>query len=245
VPRGFGRTLDIAANVAVVVVVVVLVAQMTGISRLAASPFRTSADSGAPGAAHHQQNVTKLQRLASGAHTRGPVDPKVHIVVFGSYRCGHCVRFMAEIDEILLKYPDHVALSYRHNEGKPNPLSAGYRFALGAECAGDQGMFNEFSAAVYRNTASHATNPVLDQIATEVGVPDVPELLDCVARRKHAPTLAAADSLVTSMGIEVTPVWFIDEVPRLGAPAPGEFETIILKAFGRAEARARMISRGR
>jgi predicted DsbA family dithiol-disulfide isomerase len=182
-------------------------------------------------------------RLITGAHAKGPADAKVQIVVFGSYRCSFCIDFMAELETVRAKYPEQLRIHYRHNEGRPDPANVGYRLALAAECAADEGKFNEFSAGAYRSRAPYARNPVLVAIAKEAGVADTTALLQCVEERRHAPRLAAADSLVNQLGLTSTPFWYMNGVPYKGAPNEGQLEGMILKALNRAQERDAALNR--
>lgn len=74
-------------------------------------------------------------------------DGKVVITEYGDYECPACINEHFVVKQIVSEYKDKVVLDYRHF-----PLSFhkfAMKAAIAAECARDQGKFNEMHNALY------------------------------------------------------------------------------------------------
>jgi len=140
---------------------------------------------------------------------------------------------MAALDQIRVKYPDHLAISYRHVVGTPDPASTSYRLALAAECAAEQERFEQFNASVYRDPPRVAPNSVVLALAKSSGVPAADEFLSCLNGRKYADKVAADNALARQIGVDATPYWFLNGVGNRGAPDPPALEKLIVREFRR------------
>ena len=84
------------------------------------------------------------------AHTRGPSDALVTIVMFEDFQCPFCARAVETMKEIEKEYGQDVRFVFKHN---PLPMHRDAKpAALAAEAAGRQGKFWKMHDLMFENT---------------------------------------------------------------------------------------------
>jgi protein-disulfide isomerase len=130
-------------------------------------------------AAAEDRRVANWRELQSTGHRIGPPHAAVTIVEFGDFECPACRGFFGAFEAVRVKYPDKIALVYRHW-----PLSYhrfAYPSARAAECAAAQGRFAEFYSFMFSKQDSLGLIAFSD-VAKRIGVADVAVFEKCIAR---------------------------------------------------------------
>ncbi|MFH0892385.1 MAG: thioredoxin domain-containing protein [Candidatus Falkowbacteria bacterium] len=119
---------------------------------------------------NRQENLEKINRLISGEedanYWMGSADPKVTIVEFSDYSCPYCRDFFPKIREIGLKYKKDVKIIFR-DYPVVNVYAA--NLALGARCAGEQGLFWLMHDKLFLNQGITGKEEILE-LAKQAGV---------------------------------------------------------------------------
>lgn len=146
--------------------------------------------------------------LAEGGHRRGTANTPVVIVEFADYQCPSCERARFSLDSLLRQRPSDVSLVYRHY-----PLKLSHRYseeaANAAECAADQGRFNEFSKALFDSQAEIGQR-TWAAFALRAGVADTTRFDRCVERRDFAKRVDADADAADEVGLVGTPTLVIN-----------------------------------
>lgn len=92
--------------------------------------------------------LTGLTPVDKNDHIMGAKKPKVTLIEYSDFECPFCQRFHPTIKQIAAKYPNDVAVVYRHFPLESiHPNARGY--AVASECAGQQGKFWEFADTLF------------------------------------------------------------------------------------------------
>lgn len=169
--------------------------------------------------------VDNWAEIAATGQRMGPVGAPVQIVEFSDFQCPFCATFSTTLRKVRAKYPDRVAVLYRHA-----PLDAIHpharRAALAAECAGEQGRFEPYHDRLFAQQDSIGVKPWA-RFAAEAGVPDTAAFSQCVREERRMPNVARDADLARRTGIDVTPSIVIDGTLVPGTLSEAELETWI------------------
>ncbi len=158
--------------------------------------------------------VSDWQSYASTGHRLGASDPLVTVVVFSDYECAACNLFAKQMDSVLLKHPESVAMVIRHFPIEDHDLARPASEA--AVCAAEQGRFLEYHRVLFEKPELLEKRPWGD-FALEAGVRDTTALLDCLQAER---TKAAIDRDLMAgrrLGIEGTPTFLVNGTQYAGA----------------------------
>ncbi len=170
--------------------------------------------------------------LTAVGHRFGPVDAKVTVVEFGDFECGACRQFAAQgLPEVLSKYPNEVAVIYRHF-----PLPS-HRFAKpsaqAAECAADQGQFKPYHDALFAKQDSLGVKSFVSY-ASDAGVPDLERFEQCVTDGRLGMDVVERDlALATGLELQGTPTLVINGTVVFGGSRMMNYVESALKETGR------------
>jgi protein-disulfide isomerase len=162
---------------------------------------------------------------ASQAHSLGPADAPVTIVMFLEVQCPFCVRGSATIDALRERYGDQLRVVYKHFplafHDKARPA------AIAMEAAANQGRFWEYRDALYaRANELRGNEELFAQIAQQIGLEP-----SRFQRDLDDPATAArvdADMQYGStLGVTGTPAFFVNGYPIRGAQPESSFAEII------------------
>jgi protein-disulfide isomerase len=163
--------------------------------------------------------------LAQSGHRVGPERAAVTVVEFVDFQCPSCERFAKVIAGLRHRYPNDLAVVYRH---LPLPYHKhAYAAARAAECAADQGRFEAFHDALFANqggldtvgwTALARTAQVHDLVAFET----------CRSRDDSVSAIQADVVAASRLGATHTPTvvvngWWI----RGGVPRAPRMDSIV------------------
>ena len=105
---------------------------------------------------------------------------------FGDFQCPACRSFFREIEEVRKAHPELISLSFRHS-----PLSyhrQAYPSARAAECAADQGRFEDMYKVLYSEQDSLGHVPY-SELGRKAGVTDLTKFARCVADTVPVPRI--------------------------------------------------------
>ena len=122
-------------------------------------------------------------RFAKTGRWLGPRDASVMVLVFSNYLCGHCVQFDETLVTLRYRYPEHVAVVFKHFV-VPG-ASADLKIPLGLECAAQQGRFWEYLSAAFKAGRLKTYSDGWRTLAISTGVPDLPDFEQCVQGGRH------------------------------------------------------------
>ena len=166
----------------------------------------------------------------SGAPFRGPEDAPVTIVEFSDFQCPFCRRVQPTLAKLQDKYGEKVRWSF-----KDLPLinihPQAVKAAEAARCAGDQGKFWEFRAAIFEQ--NQVNRSVLDQTAEQLEL-DQEKFSACLDADTYADAVHADLKEAESLGLSGTPAFLINGVLLSGAQPYEQFEQVIERELAKA-----------
>ena len=158
----------------------------------------------------------------------GPSDAPITIIEFSDFNCPFCQRWHNEtFQELLNAYPEQIRFVY-----KDFPVvgggTVGMSAAQAANCAGEQGAYWEFHAALFSGSQPFNRSGY-QAYAAETGI-DAEALLACIDSGRHAEEIT--DDLQYGAGLGITPTFFINGIPLVGAQPLLRFIEIINQELG-------------
>jgi protein-disulfide isomerase len=173
------------------------------------------------------QAVRRYEVATDNDPAVGPQDAPVTIVEFSDYQCPYCQRWYSEVyAKLLSTYKDKVRFVYRDFPLKsihPNAQSA----AEAADCAGEQDAYWQYHDALFNAKYGLGTQAYL-QYATDLEL-DVNAFTTCVQERRYKSEVDADFSYATELGINSTPIFFVNGIAVVGAQPFEVFQQVIDK----------------
>ena len=177
-------------------------------------------------AEHGYKLLLKPPRFDVKAEARpslGPSSAPVTIVEFGDYQDPYSGRSEETLRQIRANYGDKVRTVFADfpTPKLPNAMDA----ARAARCAGEQGKFWELHDALYADQTKLA---VKDLKATAAKLKlDTAKFDDCLDTHKYDSDIEKDIAEGKSLGVDGTPVFYINGRPVLGPQPADKFEKII------------------
>ncbi len=156
---------------------------------------------------------------------RGAAAAPVTIVEFSDFQCPFCKNALPTIKQVRDKYGDKVQWMFKDfplNEIHPQAQAA----AEAAHCAEEQGKFWEYHDALFGIAPSFSTDAFMT-LATTVGVKDPTAFQACIDSHKYKARVDESTALGQTVGVDGTPMFFINGIALSGAAPLPEFEKII------------------
>lgn len=175
----------------------------------------------------------KWKELTERGHRLGNASAPVQVVLFSDYQCPYCRSITPTIEQLMAKYPDAVAVTYRHfllEDIHPHARSA----AIAAECGGEQGRFAAMHRVLFDNAAQLGQVP-WTELAAQAGVPDQAAFIDCSDDSRHADAIAKDLSAVVDVGIGAVPALVINGVVITGAKPLEVVDRLVQDALAKKE----------
>ena len=158
----------------------------------------------------------------------GSQDAKIKIVEFFDYECPFCRRIQPTLNEVRRRYPNDVAIIYRHF---PLPYhSAAYPSAIASECANEQGKFEAYHATLFEHQ-DQATNIDWVGLARNVGIPDVTDFRECIEQNILSEKIYSDILLGESLEITAIPTLIVDGMVFQGVLDTNDLDKIVQKAL--------------
>lgn len=163
--------------------------------------------------------------LFSGGQLIGAKDATVRIVEFADFECPACRRFHQTTLAFVRKtYPEKVAVAFRHF-----PLDY-HRFAMpaarAAECAADQGRFEEYHDLLYSKQDSLGLKSFVE-IASEAGIPDLITFETCAKGVSKDTKIKADLALAVALKAAGTPTILVDGLMYSSVPDSAKLDSLI------------------
>ena len=161
-------------------------------------------------------------QIAAAGQRMGPAGAPVQIVEFSDFQCPFCATFAETLRKVRAKYPDRVAVLYRHypiQQIHPYARTAG----LAAECAGEQGRFEAYHDRLFAQQDSIGTKP-WERFAADAGVADLDTFTRCMREERLLANVDRDAKLAEESGIQLTPSIVIDGTLIPGALSEAELE---------------------
>lgn len=174
-----------------------------------AAPTQPPAESEQSGAAPIGSICTSFNSQVSDTDwVRGKADAPVTILEYSDFQCPYCAKIAPILTQLLAKYPEDVRIVFRHFPLPGHSLSV--ISAQAAEAAGNQGMFFEFSDAIF---ADQATWSNLDEAGAQAYYVQQAQLLGLDAEQFQADMISdetvqkvnAAQNLAYTENVSYTP----------------------------------------
>lgn len=147
----------------------------------------------------------------AGAHTRGPENAQVPIVLFCSMQSVWCGRLVRDLKAVRTKfYPKRVRVIFHHLFDENDPGQPGARLAHeAAMCAHDQNRFWRFFdrtyAQMYRRTSARPLSIGELKTRAKVSGLDVTQFVTCLESGKNAKVVDSAVAASRAAGVTKTP----------------------------------------
>lgn len=157
---------------------------------------------------NEQGNDEKPVKVSVSAtdHIRGKKNAPITIVEYSDYQCPYCKSFHTTMKEVMKNYPDDVRWVLKHYPLNFHPFAQ--KAAEGAECAGEQNKFWEYSDKIYENQ-DNLSSEMLSQTAKDLGL-NAQKFDNCLSSGKMAAKVKADLSEGQALGVRGTPGSFIN-----------------------------------
>lgn len=174
-----------------------------------------------------QADDSPLRSAAALGWSEGAASAPVRVVEFSDLSCPYCASFhegtraalrqeFVEEGQVHWITVSYVSGQYRHSEAA----------AIGAECAGRQGRYEDFSAgmlarqAAWVRGAASGVAEAVSSVADELAL-DSSAFTACLADPAVRTRLEAVLTMAREAGVRGTPTWFVDGFPVMGdLPTP-------------------------
>jgi predicted DsbA family dithiol-disulfide isomerase len=171
--------------------------------------------------------------LLKSGHRTGEPDAPVVVVVYNDYRCGFCVRLHRTLQVLTSRYPQHLAVVWKHFGEAKSALGRQYLVPLGAECAAEQNVFEQYHAAAFDAGTILDYADAAQQVASDIGVPDTVLFRECVESRRYSSRVRHQYDEARQMGVEVTPTLFVNGIRIMGSLPLDSLDALIVSEFPR------------
>ena len=166
----------------------------------------------------------------SEAPMRGSDSAPIRIVEFSDFQCPFCRRVQPTLQKLQDEYGDKIQWSF-----KDLPLISihpdAHKAAQAARCAGDQGKFWEYRAALFE--AQQISDALHDQTVADLSL-DKAAFDACLESGTHSAAVDADLEEAQSLGLNGTPAFVINGVILSGALPFEAFQEVIDAELARA-----------
>lgn len=169
----------------------------------------------------------QISKLPDDDAVMGDPNAPITLIEFSDFQCPFCARFFQEtlpsIEENYIK-TGKVKLIYRDfplQDKHPQALLA----SLTAECAHEQGKFEEMHDVIFAGQADWAGNPkaldLMNSYAKQIAL-NTKQFSECVTSKKYGAEVQKDLVDAVGIGVKGTPAFFINGKPLLLGAVPYE-----------------------
>jgi protein-disulfide isomerase len=152
----------------------------------------------------------------------GRVNAKLTVLEIADLECPYCRAFHRDLQTFVKEHEGDVRVVFLHYP-LPN-----HRFAMpaarAADCALEQGRFDEFVAEIFRQQDSLGLRP-MTSFAAIAGVPDTVAFRKCTASLSEHPRIASGQRYGNSIGVRGTPTVILNGWRIPGTPSKAVLTT--------------------
>ncbi len=172
--------------------------------------------------------IADWRSYAREGHPAGPANAPVKIVVFSDFQCPFCGTLAARLDTLQARYPEEIAILYRHSplQIHPSAVSA----AKASECAGLQGRFKAFHDALFAAQDSIGVWS-WNRFALRAEVPDTLTYQRCLAGSFAMAAVKRDMDAAGRLGVTATPTLLINHIRLQGARPLDTLEAHVERAL--------------
>lgn len=176
-----------------------------------------------------QRQVADWRSYASTGHRVGPDSATVTIVEYEDFECPVCGEFnRGPFKDVASRFPGRVAVVHKH---WPLPMHRlAYPAARAAECASEQGRFEEYRQLLYDKQDSLGLK-TFQEFAVSAGIGDLPRFNACYSNSKRVGVIEHDINEAKALGAHGTPTLMINGLMLVGAPDSIELERYIKQAI--------------
>jgi protein-disulfide isomerase len=166
---------------------------------------------------------------------KGPADALVTIVESSDFECPFCKRVGPTMKQVEDAYPGKVRFVFKHN---PLPF---HPKALPAAIAAEEGRAQGGAAKFWEmhdrlfGSAPALERPALEQVAKDAGL-DLAAFKKALDENRHEARIRRDQALVTGLGANGTPTFFVNGRKIAGAVPFEAFKAVIDEELARADA---------
>jgi protein-disulfide isomerase len=147
------------------------------------------------------------------------------ITEFSDFQCPYCRRLKAALDTIMGRYPNDVAVIYRHFPlTKLHPYASPAAYA--SVCAAQQGRFQGFYDVVFARQDSLGKLP-WTAMAARAGVRDTVAFSRCLADSASVQAIAVDRQAGDQLKVRGTPTVLVDKWRVPGTPTTAILDSIV------------------
>ncbi len=178
---------------------------------------------------HSRPTVLANWRLfAASGHRLGPAKAPVTLVVFSDFECPYCRVLMERLHVLRRRYPEQIAILYRHFPSAAHPEAV--PAARASECADEQGRFEAFASALFAQQDSIGLVD-WDYFARKAGVADLPRFRRCSAASAAVPELSRDSAAGKQLPVVATPTLLINERRFVGVQPLDSLDSYVRRAL--------------
>lgn len=186
----------------------------------------------AAGPVGEQLRPAVFARIATAGRRLGPEDAPVVIVVYSAYACGHCAEFEGTLVRLRRRYPDHLAVVMKHFV--PTAVRTDIEAHEAAECAADQGKFDEFTQAYFRIGQTRVAREPWREIGDSIGIPNRTGFAACVHSGQFSKLIESDTEEGVLLGVAGTPTSFVNGTRVVGTVSFDALERFVAEQLGRS-----------
>lgn len=194
-------------GIVVLIIFIVILIILIAIGFFIINFIKNQPINGSPGPAE-QELTQKYNKLIQGpGHNYWLGNPGASIVIveFGDYACPHCRNSFPKIREISLKHKDKIKIIFRDY---PSVAEHSLALALGANCAGEQGLFWVMHDKLFLNQGI-ASKDKIYELAKQIGA-DTIKFDSCFKNKKYLANIEKDINDAKALQLGGTPTWFIN-----------------------------------
>ena len=167
----------------------------------------------------------------------GPEDAPLTILVYSNYGCGYCASYQATLEALRQRYPQHLALVFKHfTPGAGIDLR---RVHQAAACADDQSRFYEFHQEYFRSSRSRLAREHWRAIAQDAGLRNADLLTASVRSAKFALIVSQHTREGQAMGVTETPTSFLNGTRLVGDVPFDVLDRIVARSLREGQTEAK------
>lgn len=174
------------------------------------------------------RTVSDWHQLSESRAKHGKADAEVVIVEFSDFSCPYCAQMVSPLQQLAQKYPDQIAIVYRHLPRPGNAYS--YKAAIAAECGGRQNLFMRVRETLFEHQRN-ASERSFDHLVSSVGIPDATAFNDCLNDADMSKVIDDDVAAATSVGISATPTLVINDKILVGARTFEQLDSFVMAAM--------------
>ena len=160
---------------------------------------------------------SRVSQSSVPAKAKGNPQAKLKIVEYIDFQCPACAQGVHILKEYFAKYPDQMYVEVKYFPLPMHPF--GMESARYAECAARQKKFWPFIESLSKQqsfwAALHDAQPAFRKIAQETGLNSF-QLDQCLGDKYVDEVIVTEKTIGTSLGIQSTPTYFINEKMVVG-----------------------------